>query len=143
MNFVLNVGHLWDGGSQWCNRLLRGPMGPQWPVLSWGKGEREGEGGYGTRLAREETKQRWGPDACFAPGKAYTQGAQPTQTLVFPSLIEVGLGVGKGGHYGRSKAGRRGPPIERGRPHRGRSHHAPRIRYLPRAPRADDVHGRC
>jgi hypothetical protein len=21
-NFVLNVGHLWDAGSQWCNRLL-------------------------------------------------------------------------------------------------------------------------
>jgi hypothetical protein len=20
-NYVLNVGHLWDGGSQWCNRL--------------------------------------------------------------------------------------------------------------------------
>jgi len=27
-NFVLNVGHLRDGGSQWCNRLHKGPIGP-------------------------------------------------------------------------------------------------------------------
>src|SRR5215212_209211 len=69
----------------------------QWPVLSWGKGEREGEGGYGTRLAREETKQRRGPDACFAPGKAYTRrSAHPNLSL--PKFDRGWAGVGKGGH---------------------------------------------
>ena len=79
----------WGVRSQWCNRLLR-TDGSTVAGFVLGKGEREGEGGYGTRLAREETKQRRGQDACFASGKAYTQGAQPTQTLVYPSLIEGG-----------------------------------------------------
>src|SRR5919112_2998559 len=43
MNFALYMGHLRGGGSQWCNRLHKGPMGPQWPVLFLGKkGRREG-----------------------------------------------------------------------------------------------------
>src|ERR671911_1398895 len=65
--------------------------------LSWGKGEREGEGGYGTRLAREENKQRRGPDACFAPAKAYTRRlAHPKLSL--PKSDRGWVGVGKGGH---------------------------------------------
>ena len=43
MNFALYVGHLRGEGSQWCNRLLKGPMGPQWPVLFWGKNSEKGE----------------------------------------------------------------------------------------------------
>src|ERR671921_299543 len=43
MNFALYMGHLRGGGSQWCNRLHKGPMGPQWPVLFLEKkGQREG-----------------------------------------------------------------------------------------------------
>ena len=44
-----------------------------------GKGEREGKGGDEQRLATEESQGK-GPDACFAPAKAYTMRPAPANT---------------------------------------------------------------
>src|SRR5215203_5386526 len=49
-------------------------------------------------------------------------------------MLFVACNEGKEDNDDRSKAGRLGSPIERGRPLGGRSHHAPRFRHLPRAP---------
>ena len=48
----------WDRGSQWCNRLHKGPMGPVAGFVFWERESEEGKGGDETRIATEESQQR-------------------------------------------------------------------------------------
>src|SRR5215203_6244955 len=75
----------WDRRSQWCNRLLwiNVILGGRFFVV--GKGEREGKGGDGARLAFEEVIRRQGAGHLYwlsTPTQAYPAPANRHSTAL-------------------------------------------------------------